>query len=90
MTDERGALSEDVAGDRADVVRGDLRYPGQHVVDRHLLAPAQFALADAVHQRAGVLQAEDRGAGELADGAADLVVREAVARRPGRVRPGRS
>src|SRR6478735_7019902 len=68
--------AQDVAGDGADVVRRDRGYPGQHVVDRHLLAPAQLALADTVHQRAGVLQAEDRGALELADGTADLVIGE--------------
>src|SRR5690606_14390156 len=73
-----GPSSQDVAGDGADVVRGDRGYPGEHVVDRHLLAPAQLALADTVHQRAGVLQAEDGGAPQLADGAFDLLVGQTV------------
>ena len=78
MTDSEGrcpSTSRATARTSSGVTGGD---PGQHVVDRHLLAPAQLALADAVHQRAGVLQAEDGGAGELADGAADLLVAQAV------------
>ncbi|EGJ74380.1 putative protease [Streptomyces sp. Tu6071] len=75
---QRGALTEDVTCDGADLVGGDGGDLREHVVDGELLAPAQFALADAVHERSGVLQAEDGGAGELADGAADLVVVEAV------------
>src|SRR5690606_35616072 len=68
---------EDVLGDGADVVEGDGVDAGQDFVDGEERLVHEFAFADAAHAGAGVFEAEDHRAAELAFSAFEFFVGEA-------------